>query len=119
MSTPDLKKNNNRTLKLVHRLIAKTFIGDSELTVNHKDGVRDNNHYSNLEWLSMADNIIHARDCLNGGVHPRAKLTKEDVFKIRDMVDQKNIPHKDIAKKFGIHKCTVSRISTKVSWGHV
>lgn len=40
----------------VHRLIAVAFLGPSELTVNHKDGVRTNNILSNLEWLSMGDN---------------------------------------------------------------
>lgn len=45
----------------VHRLVAEAFIpGDTSLTVNHKDGNRQNNVVENLEWLSIADNIRHA-----------------------------------------------------------
>lgn len=48
---------------LVARIIALTFLGAPEskkMTVNHKDGNRNNNNVSNLEWLSLADNIKHA-----------------------------------------------------------
>lgn len=50
----------------VHRLVALAFHyfdGCEALTVNHKDENPANNHKSNLEWLSLADNIryTHAK----------------------------------------------------------
>lgn len=42
---------------LVARLVATTFLGESDLTVNHIDGNRFNNNIENLEWVSLADNI--------------------------------------------------------------
>ena len=42
---------------LVHRLIAMSFLGESDLTVNHIDGNRHNNNIENLEWCSVAENI--------------------------------------------------------------
>ena len=42
---------------LVARLVAMTFLGESNLTVNHIDGNRFNNCIENLEWCSLADNI--------------------------------------------------------------
>lgn len=46
---------------LVHRLVAVAFVsGDSELQVNHKNGVRDDNRAENLEWLSCSDNHLHS-----------------------------------------------------------
>lgn len=42
---------------LVARLVATTFLGKSNLTVNHIDGNRFNNNIANLEWCSLADNI--------------------------------------------------------------
>ena len=56
--------NKNRSSHLVHRLIAITFLDnpDNKLTVNHKDGNKDNNYLSNLEWNSISENIKHAYD---------------------------------------------------------
>lgn len=44
---------------LVHRLVAQAFVPNPQglETVNHRDEVKTNNAASNLEWLSMRDNI--------------------------------------------------------------
>ena len=45
---------------LVARLIATTFLEDlieTKMTVNHKNGNRQDNRIDNLEWLSRSDNI--------------------------------------------------------------
>lgn len=45
----------------VHRLVAKYFLPSSEKTVvNHLDGVKTNNCYQNLEWVTSKENNIHA-----------------------------------------------------------
>ena len=46
----------------VHRLVATLFLGlppDSSYVVNHKDGDKTNNIYTNLEWVSHAENDKH------------------------------------------------------------
>lgn len=46
----------------VHRLIAMAFLGldlDSELQVNHKNGVKSFNAVSNLELCTFSENLIH------------------------------------------------------------
>lgn len=46
---------------LVHRLVARAFVqGSGE--VNHVDSDKLNNSASNLEWVTRADNLRHARD---------------------------------------------------------
>lgn len=55
---------------LVARLIATTFLGESDLTVNHIDGNRFNNHIDNLEWCSKAENI---RKGFETGLYSTAK----------------------------------------------
>lgn len=52
----------------IHRLVAKMFCQnpdpETKIFVNHIDGDKKNNHYTNLEWSSPRENIIHA--CENG-----------------------------------------------------
>ncbi len=54
----------------IHRLVARVFIkvpkkysvfDISELQVNHKDGVKENNDWVNLEWCINLENMKHAR----------------------------------------------------------
>jgi len=44
----------------IHRLMAKTFIAGEKAHVNHKDGNKQNNTISNLEWVTPAENAQHA-----------------------------------------------------------
>lgn len=60
--------NIDQTPKLVHRLVALHFIPNpyGYTQVNHKDGDKQNNHYTNLEWVNAEQNINHAweKDCM-------------------------------------------------------
>lgn len=59
----DAEFHCKKTVFRLHRLVAEHFIGDplpKETDVNHKDGNKQNNSASNLEWCTRSENMKHA-----------------------------------------------------------
>ena len=56
----------------VHRLVALHFCEgySEELVVNHKDGNKQNNNYTNLEWVTRSENDLHAYEMNLRQPHP-------------------------------------------------
>jgi hypothetical protein len=59
------KKHGKRTNFTIHLLVAQGFLEEQAYrvegkTINHKDGDKYNNHYTNLEWITIGENIRHA-----------------------------------------------------------
>lgn len=59
-----LNKNGKITRKLIHRLVAESFIDNPKdySYVNHKDNNLRNNQVDNLEWCTQSYNIKYAYD---------------------------------------------------------
>jgi hypothetical protein len=61
-----LTGHNGQQLRIAaHTVITHHFYGPKPSPhheVNHKDLDKLNNHYTNLEWITHAENIIHARN---------------------------------------------------------
>ena len=57
----NLYKDKKPSKKLVHRIVAETFINNINKVkyVNHIDSDKLNNNLSNLEWVSNMENNLH------------------------------------------------------------
>lgn len=120
--------SNHRTKVLktikVHRLVAAAFIPNPENKpiINHIDNDYTNNHVSNLEWCTQAENIAH---CVKQNRHSigekarHSKLTPANVRSIRERIKNADISQKDIAKEYGLNPANISLIINKKTWKHI
>lgn len=103
---------------LLHRVIAITFIenGENKPEVNHIDCDKLNNHISNLEWVTKAENREHAR--INGLLkqtkeqrESAGKWFQKKVAQIDNNGEVIRIFESETkaCKYFGFHKGTISR----------
>ena len=99
----ELSKHGVSKQYSAHRLVALTFLGHSDLTVNHIDGDKLNNNISNLEYLSIADNTRHAVKI--GLIKNNSKIHAKDIlrdyqsgYRLRDLERKYKTSHHDIRK---------------------
>lgn len=119
-----LYQNGKCYPRYVHALVAGAFIGarPDGMTINHKDGDKLNNAMSNLEYVSMSDNVQHAYDTglalrLTGEQNGRAVLTAEQVGEIRKLAGIET--QSAVAERFGISRTHVSSIQRGKVWTHL
>lgn len=110
---------------LVHRLVASHFISNEEdkPQVNHIDGVKTNNHVSNLEWVTAKENVHHAiatgLNELRGEKHGRAFLKEEQIIKMRHLYENEQFTTGEIAKQFNVSSSLVYRVVHRQIWKHI
>jgi len=118
-------KDNKRSYFKAHRLVALLFCDPPEnwreLVVNHIDGTKLNNHYTNLEWCTIGENNIHAiKTGLNKFTRTkRGKLTENDVLEIVDLINNTDMYIIDIARKYKISDRNIRSIRDGKNWKHL
>lgn len=75
----------------IHVIVAINFIGKKPIDkpqINHKNGIKDDNYYKNLEWCDNTENQAHARE--NGLRPPNKKSWDYPHSKAVNMIDTIN-----------------------------
>lgn len=112
------------TQRAVHCLVAEVFHGKcpAGAEVNHKDGIKSNNHYLNLEYVTPKQNSIHARDLgltrpsgCKGEQMGNAKLTEAAVLSIR----LSNESQRQLARRFNVSRRAIQFVQQGKTWTHV
>ena len=101
----------------VHRVVAECFIANpnSSPEVNHIDGNKRNNKFSNLEWVTSSENQKHA---FNGGLQKPTRLfgemhgTYKGVIYGERVLDGKRISIRALTdcKDFGFTQSSVHKV---------
>ncbi|WP_413987576.1 NUMOD4 domain-containing protein [Paenibacillus polymyxa] len=109
----------------VHRLVAFAFVEnpdkDKNNIVNHIDGNKLNNHYSNLEWCDHDYNLKHAskhgllEGKTRGENNGRALLTEEDVLDV--WINDRDIKY--IVDRFGMTELSAKALKNKQNWRYL
>ena len=117
-------KHGKRVKHLLHRLIGIAFVRgySEELTINHIDGNKTNNHPENLEWVSLARNTQHEWESglvdLRGEGQPGSKLTTKRVVYIRRLLAQGISAH-TLAIVAGVSQSTIALIRDGKRWANI
>lgn len=121
-----LWRDGHRKSTSVHKLVAMHFIPNPKRKpqVNHKDGVKSNNHVSNLEWVTCSENILHSHkngmsSSLKGEESKAAKLTETEVLEIRAAANLGCFSHREIAESYSVNRRQITRIINRKRWAHV
>lgn len=122
-----LQKRQRIVKFYVHRLAMLVFVGECPdgKEVNHKNGDKADNQLSNLEYVTKGQNRKHAYDVLGakrpgpGERNNRAKLTGEQVLKIREMYATGKYTQVELGKKFGIGGRAICAIVNRENWSHI
>jgi hypothetical protein len=123
----DLRMTPIKRRVRIHSLVAEHFIDKPEglnyPCVNHKDGNKINNHFSNLEWVSKKDNCIHAVDTglhdQKGSKHHNSKLTESEVIEMRNLYNEFTIRHRAICVLYGVTREQARDVINRKNWKHI
>lgn len=116
---------NKRYRESVHRLVAEAFVDNhkNKPEVNHINGNKYDNHYTNLEWVTSSENQLHSfsnglQRVLKGEETVNAKLKATQVIDIKKSPNDSKT-RKKLAEQYGVSYATVYDIQTDRRWKHI
>ncbi len=110
----------------VHRLVAKAFIPNPLHleTVNHKNGDKTDNAVTNLEWMTIKDNVRHAWKtglakprC--GELNPANVYPEQLIHLVCQLIEERYYSNKEIAEMCGVNVTLIRDIKFRGKWKQV
>lgn len=122
-----IQNNNKYDQKsvAVHRLIAMTYLvdWDKNLTVNHIDGNKRNNHIDNLEMITNSENVKHAFrngfNCFKGQRANGSKILDEQALFIKEIFLSRLCSAKELASYFCVTEATIRNVANGKTFKHL
>ena len=117
-------KNKKKMIK-IHKAVAECFVSNPNNypIINHIDGNKENNLYSNLEWCTYKYNSKHAIDynlskIRYGEDNPNSKLNQKDINYIRKNYIPRDVNYgaRALARKYNVHHKTIEDIIHNKKW---
>lgn len=105
-------------------LVLREFVGYppkdiKDPTVEHIDGNKSNNAVSNLMWMERSENSSTRENKPVGSKNGSAKLSEEDVVKIKHLLQTTKLTMKEIGQMFDVNVSTINNIKRNKSWKEV
>ena len=121
----EYRLRGEREYVYIHRLVASAFVPnfDMHAIVNHLDGDKLNNHFTNLEWTTYSGNSKHAQEkgltpkppIRYGSKNNKAILAEYQVKTIRKMIAD-GMSNTEIAEYYGVSRDCIRDIRVGRSW---
>ena len=118
-----LSKNGKPATVKASRLVALTFLPNPENkpTVNHKNGIKNDDCLENLEWATFSENTKHAFD--TGLAKPKlgekqrsCRLKENQVMTAKRLLNL-GYHFRDIATMYNVSPTTIADIKHGRTWG--
>lgn len=113
----------------VHRIVAQCFLEKDVKRefVNHINGIKTDNNYRNLEWVTKSENTAHAYsigsmgigiNIRSGSKNKSAKLDENKVVEIKNLIKIGRNCF-SISKSYNVNPSTIYRIRDGKSWKNI